>query len=65
MPCFPGVLLRYFLDDFETVLFAPVITGITLVFTFCVLQNFSAPLSIAFLSVDIAISFNRHVRFSQ
>jgi hypothetical protein len=26
--CFPGMLLRYFLDDFEMVSFAPIITGI-------------------------------------
>ena len=31
---FPGMLLMYFLNDFETVLVAPIITGITLVFTF-------------------------------
>jgi hypothetical protein len=31
--CFPGMLLRYFLNDFELVLVAPVITGITFVFT--------------------------------
>lgn len=29
----PGVLLRYFLSDFEIILIAPIITGIT-VFTF-------------------------------
>jgi len=31
---FPGMLLMYFLNDFEMVPIAPVITGITLVFTF-------------------------------
>ena len=31
---FPGMLLAYFLNDFETVPVAPIITGITLVFTF-------------------------------
>ena len=30
---FPGMLLMYFLNDFETVPVAPLITGITLVFT--------------------------------
>jgi len=30
---FPGMLLTYFLNDFETVPVAPVITGITFVFT--------------------------------
>ena len=32
--CFPGILLRYFLDDFEMVPVAPIITGIKSVFTF-------------------------------
>ena len=32
--CFPGTLLTYFLNDFETVPVATVITGITFVFTF-------------------------------
>ena len=32
--CFPGMLLTYFLNDFEIVPFVPFITGITFVFTF-------------------------------
>jgi len=32
--CFPGMLLTYFLNDFEIVPVAPNITGITFVFTF-------------------------------
>ena len=31
---FPGMLLMYFLNDFEMVPVAPIITGIALVFTF-------------------------------
>jgi len=31
---FPGMLLTYFLNDFEVVPVAPIITGITFVFTF-------------------------------
>jgi hypothetical protein len=31
---FPGTVLTYFLDDFEMVPVAPIITGITLIFTF-------------------------------
>ena len=31
---FPGMLLRYFLSDYEIVPLAPVITGITFAFTF-------------------------------
>jgi len=34
--CFPGMLLTYFLDDFEILPVAPIITGITFVFTFAV-----------------------------
>ena len=34
MSCFPGMLLTYFLNDSEIVPVAPVITGITFVFTF-------------------------------
>ena len=32
--CFPGMLLRYFLNDFEMVTVVAVITGITFVFAF-------------------------------
>jgi len=32
--CFPGMLLKYFLYDFEIVPVAPIITGIIFVFTF-------------------------------
>ena len=32
--CFPGMLLRYFLNDFDIVPVAPIITDITFVFTF-------------------------------
>ena len=32
--CFPGMLLMYFLNDYEIVPVAPIITGITFVFTF-------------------------------
>jgi len=32
--CFPGMLLTYFLHDYEIVPVAPIITGITFVFTF-------------------------------
>ena len=34
IPYFPGMLLRYFLNYFETVPVAPIITAITFVFTF-------------------------------
>ena len=33
-PLFPGMLLTYFLSDFEIVPVAPIITGIAFVFTF-------------------------------
>jgi len=32
--CFPGMLLRYHLNDFEMVPVAPIIIGISFVFTF-------------------------------
>ena len=31
--CFPGMLLTYFLNDFEILPVAPIVTGITFVFT--------------------------------
>ena len=31
---FPGMLLTYFVNDFEIVPVAPIITGVTFVFTF-------------------------------
>lgn len=33
MSWFPGMVLRYFVDDFETVQVSPIIIGITFVFT--------------------------------
>ena len=72
--CFPGMLLTYFLNDFEIVPVAPVITGITFVFTFhlhCIsivrslyIRIFSAYFLITFLSPEIATSINIHVPFS-
>jgi hypothetical protein len=32
--CFPGMLLKYFLKDFEMVPVAPIITGIAFIFKF-------------------------------
>ena len=71
---FPGMLLMYFLIDFEMVPVAPIITGITLVFTFhmrCIyivrslyFKIFSASFLITFLSPEIATSINIHVPFS-
>jgi len=71
---FPGMLLTYFLNYFEIVPVAPVITGITFVFTFnmyCIsivrslyFKIFSASYLITFLSSEIATSINMHVPFS-
>ena len=71
---FPGMLLTYFLNDFEIVPFAPIITGITLVFTFHMssisivrslyLKIFSVSFLIKFLFPEIATSINIHVPFS-
>ena len=72
--CFPGMLLTYFLKEFEIVPVAPIITGITFVFTFhmrCIsivrslyFRIFSASFLITFLSPEIATSINIHVPFS-
>ena len=72
--CFPGMLLTYFLNDFEIVPVAPYITCITFVFTFhmcCIsavrplyFRIFSASFLITFLSPEIATSINIHVPFS-
>ena len=72
--CFPGMLLTYFLNDFEIVPVAPIITGITFDFTFhmrCIsivrplyFKIFSASFLIIFLSPGIATSINIHVPFS-
>ena len=71
--CFPGMLLTYFLYDFEIVPVAP-INGITFVFTLhmrCIsivrylyFRIFSASFLITFLSPEIATSINIHVSFS-
>ena len=71
---FPGMLLTYFLNVFEIVPVAPIITGITFVFTFhmrCIsivkslyFKTFSASFLITFLSPEIATSINIHVPFS-
>ena len=72
--CFPGMLLMYFLNDFEIVPVAPTITGITFVLTFhmrCIsvvrslyFKIFSASFLITFLSPEISTSINIHVPFS-
>ena len=71
---FPGMSLTYYLNDLEMVPVAPIITGITLVFTFhmrCIsivrslyFKIFSASFLITFLSPGIATSINMHVLFS-
>ena len=71
---FPGMLLRYFLNDFEIVPVAPIITGITFGFTFHMLcisivrslyfGIFSVSFLITFLSPEIATSINILVPFS-
>ena len=72
--CFPGMLLTYFLNDDEIVSVAPIVTGITFVFTFhmrCIsivrslyFRILSASFLITFLSPEIAMSINIHVSFS-
>ena len=72
--CFPGMLLTYFLNDFEIVPVAPIITGITFAFTLhmrCIstvrslyFKIFSACFLITFLFPEFATSINIHVPFS-
>ena len=72
--CFPGMLLTYFLNVFEIVPVAPIITGITFVFTshmrcisivrYIYFRIFSAYFLITFLSPEIATSINIHVSLS-
>ena len=72
--CFPGMLLRYSLNDVEMVPVAPIITGIIFVFTFsmrCIsvvrssyFRVFSARYFTAFLSPKIATSIGINVPFS-
>jgi hypothetical protein len=71
--CFSGILLRYFLNDYGMIPVAPVITGVTFAFTFCMqctsllkcfcLRIFSAYFMITRLSPEIATSSNICVRF--
>jgi membrane-associated HD superfamily phosphohydrolase len=68
------MLLKYFLKDFEMVPVAPIITGVTFVFTFhmrciCIITSlyfriFSASFFITFLSPGIATSISVHVHSS-
>jgi len=72
--CFPGMLLTYFLNDFEIVRVARIVIGMTFVITFHMscssiarsfyFRIFSASFLITFLSPKIAKSINIHVTFS-
>ena len=57
MSCFPGALLRYFLNDSEIALVVPFITGITFVFTFHMHCIYIVRLG------KVATSINRQVPF--
>ena len=67
---FPGMLLIYFLYDFEMVQVAPIITGIIFhircisIVRSLYFNIFSASFLITFLSPEIATSINIHVPFS-
>ena len=71
---FPGMLLTYFLNEFEIVPVVSVITGITFVYTFhmrCIyivrssyFRMLSASFLITFLSPENTTSINIHVPFS-
>ena len=72
--CFPDMLLRYFLNDFQVVPIVPIVAGITFVFTFHMryisvvrslhFRVFSASFFNTFLSPQIAASVSIHVPFS-
>ena len=72
--CFPGMLLMYFLNYSEIVPVAPLITGITFVFTFhmrCIsivrslyFRIFWVSFLVTFLSPETATSINIHIPFS-
>ena len=53
--CFPGMLLTYFLNDFEIVPVAPIITGIAFVFTFH-MRCISIVRSLLLLSLSLSSS---------
>ena len=58
--CFPSMLLTYFPNDFEIVPVAPIITGITFVFTFhtsciSIVRIFSASFIIIIIIIIIII----------
>jgi len=69
--CFPGMLLRYFQNDFEMVPVACIITTFSFVFTFHMCHTsvvnslyfriISAPFLITFLSPEIATCMNINV----
>jgi len=71
--CFPGMLLRYCLSDFEIVPIAPIFTDITFALTFhkrwisitssLYFKIFSASFLITLLSPGIATSVSMHVPF--
>jgi len=68
--CFPGMLLRYFLIDFETIPVVLIIAGITFVFTYhmyCIFivyfRIFSSSFLIIIVTPEIASSINIHVPF--
>ena len=56
--CFPGMLLTYFLNDLEIVPVAPIITGITFVFTFHV----RLLLLLLLLLLHLKVEISRHLR---
>ena len=55
--CFPGMLLTYFLNDFELVPVAPIITDITFVFTFHMHCIIIITIIIIIIIIIIAIKF--------
>jgi hypothetical protein len=58
---FPGMLLMYFLNDFEMVPVAPIITGVTFVFTFYSGLYISKSYLFPFYHLSISWGCNVHI----
>jgi len=60
--CFPGMLITYFLNDFEIVPVAPIINGITFVFTFHYYYYYYSEYSTIYEKSNCFDLYIRHLR---
>jgi len=73
MLCFPAMLFRYYLNDFDMVPVGPIISGIAFVITSHMRSSYvlrswyftisSASFFITFLYLEIAVSIDRNIHF--